>query len=94
MIYLIFKPKFLNPERFGPPSKFMLLVYYLFIICILVLLTLERLGLFRIEIIQIGWSDLQIFSDKNIIIPISIGIIAATLHTVIDYNSRKRSRLP
>jgi hypothetical protein len=93
IIYLLFKPKFLNVERFGPPSKYMLLVYYLVVTFLLVILTLEKLEILQIEIKQTNNAPLfQIPSDKSLIIVLLIGALAATIHTIIDYYIRKKKK--
>ena len=93
-VYLLFKPKFLNPERFGPPSKYMLLVYYIVIIFFLLILTLEKLNILKIEITQINdFPNFQFPFDSNLLIVIIIGSIAATVHTIIEYYIRRKKKV-
>ncbi|HVT83916.1 MAG TPA: hypothetical protein VHD35_01875 [Chitinophagaceae bacterium] len=93
VIYLLFKPKFLNPVRFGPPSKYMLLAYYIIVIFVLLLFTLEKLNILKIEITQISdVPKIQSPFDRNFLIVIIIGLIAGTIHTVIEYYIRKKKR--
>jgi len=92
--YLLFEPKFLNAERFGPPSKFMLLVYYLIIICFLVVLVLEKLGVLQINITQIDKGPtFQFKIERNLVIALIIGVIAAIVHTIIEYKMTKKRRV-
>ncbi|MEJ7625530.1 MAG: hypothetical protein WKF35_01610 [Ferruginibacter sp.] len=44
IIYTLFKPKFLNPERFGPPkTKLMLVAYYLVALFFVVMMIIEKI---------------------------------------------------
>lgn len=93
IIYLLFKPKFLNAERFGPPSKYMLLAYYILAMFFLTILTLEKLNILKIEITQIsGLSKIEFPSSNNILWIIIIGTVAATIHTIIVYSYFRKKR--
>ena len=89
IIHLLFKPKFLSVERFGPPSKFMLLVYYLFILFFIIVLMLDSLGFIQIEIKQSSITPTFRY-EKGLIYTLFIGILAATIHVIIDYKSRRK----
>ncbi len=49
IVYLHFKPKFLNPVRFGPPSKMLMTIYYIFIIYSLVVYILRLAGVLEVN---------------------------------------------
>ena len=48
LIYLWFKPKFLNEKIFGPPTdKMMISIYYLLTILVLVAITLDKFNVIK-----------------------------------------------
>ncbi len=50
LIYLLFKPKFLDPVRFGTPSKMMMTFYYLLVIYCMVVYVLRLAGVLEVVI--------------------------------------------
>jgi len=66
IVYLLFKPKFLNAERFGPPkSKGMLLAYYLIALFFLIIFILDKLRFINVEIKNLDNPSLPSFPDSQ-----------------------------
>ncbi|KIC90648.1 hypothetical protein [Flavihumibacter sp. ZG627] len=87
LVYLLFKPKFLNPSRFGPPSKLMMSVYYITILFFLLLFILSRLDIITIQITTNEWQtgDLFKFEKQPVLIVMGVALIATVIHTMIEY---------
>ncbi len=90
LIYLLFKPKFLNPSRFGPPSKLMMSVYYITILFFLLLFILSRLDIITIQITTNKWQtgDLFQFEKQPVLIVMGVALIATVIHTVVEYYTK------
>lgn len=82
LVYLLFRPKFISSEKFGPPtSRVELFGYYIVFIFFLLLTVLQGIGVIRIEIINTGTVSLPAFNqDWNTIILVTlVGIVAASV---------------
>lgn len=90
LIYLIFKPKFLNSERFGPPkSKIMLAAYYVIAIFCLLLLILEEFNIIRIEIVESNDIQFPIIDTTLWLLFLIGGLLTIIVTWFIKKNAKK-----
>jgi hypothetical protein len=80
IVYVLFEPKFLNPERFGPPkTKLLLILYYLMAIFFLLTAILEHLGVLRIEMEFTGEYSFNFTNGNALLIILISGLVLGTL---------------